>query len=299
MNNQININHQAQEDNIKILAAKKEELFFHIKNPDCAAYRLNAVPLKYLDPFLDRNKIWLTVGDYNGFEANYLLQRGQQVTASDISDAVLREANAEGLIKDYSKQNVERLTFEDESFDFVICKEAFHHFPRAYLGLYEMIRVSRIATIMVTEPIDILSKMSVLLFVKNVLDRIDPLLINRFWKNRFSWETVGNYVFKVSVREIEKVAMGIGLPCIAFKHYTNYASHQQVDGLLDVPLNKSVYGSIRRKLALRSFVSSIGIVPHGSICCILFKELPNETLKQTLKKRGFVTLQLPTNPYLK
>ena len=299
MKNQVTVNHRAQEENIKTLSANKEQLFFPIKNPDCAAYRLTAAPLKYLEPFLDPNRVWLTVGDYSGFEANYLLRKGQHVTASDISDAVLREAKAEGLIQDYSKQNVEQLTFEDGSFDYVMCKEAFHHFPRAYLGLYEMIRVSRIAAIMVTEPIDILSKMFELLFVKNVLDKIDPQLINRVWNNRFSWETVGNYVFKVSEREIEKVAMGIGLPCIAFKHYTNYASHEQVDGLLDVPLNKKVYGTIKRKLALRSFISSIGIVPHGSICTILFKEQPNETLKQTLKKWGFVTLQLPPNPYLK
>lgn len=299
MNNQVIVNHRAQEENIKILAANKEQLFFPIKNPDCAAYRLAAAPLKYLEPFLDSKKVWLTVGDYSGVEANYLLGKGQHVTASDISDAVLQIAKAEGLIHDYSKQNVEHLTFDDGSFDYVMCKEAFHHFPRAYLGLYEMIRVSRIATIMVTEPIDILSKMSVLLFVKNILDKINPQLINGIWKNRFSWETVGNYVFKVSEREIEKIAMGIGLPCIAFKHYTNYASHQQVDGLMDIPLNKKVYGNIKRKLALRSFISSIGIVPHGSICTILFKEQPSETLKQTLKNRGFVTLQLPPNPYLK
>lgn len=299
MNSQISINHQAQEENIKILSVKKEQLLFHIKNKDCAAYLLTAAPLIYLDPFLGSRKTWLTVGDYNGFEANYLLEKGQQVTASDISDAMLHEAKAEGLIKDFSKQNVEQLTFEDGTFDYVMCKEAFHHFPRAYLGLYEMIRVSRIAVIMLTEPIDMLSKISVLMFIKNVFDKINPLLINRLWKNRFSWETVGNYVFKISEREIEKVAMGIGLPFIAFKHYTNYASHQQVDGLTDVPLNKKVYGRIKRKLALRSFISSTGIVPHGSICSIIFKEQPSETLIHTLKKQGFVTLQLPANPYLK
>ena len=292
-------NYVAQEVNIANMVSEKEQRLFHIKNKDCAIYRLMAEPLKQLDLFLEPGKSWLTVADYNGLEANYLLGMGQNVVASDLSDALLREANAEGLIKEYSKQNVERLTFGNGSFDYVMCKEAFHHFPRAYLALYEMIRVSRIATIMVTEPIDILSKMSVLMFIKNILDKIDPFLINRFWKNRFSWEIVGNYVFKISEREIEKIAMGIGLPCIAFKHYTNYASHQQVDGLLDVPLNKKVYGTIKRKLALRSFISSIGIVPHGSVCTILFKEQPNETLKQALKNQGFVTLQLPPNPYLK
>jgi len=180
-----------------------------------------------------------------------------------------------------------------------MCKEAFHHFPRAYLGLYEMIRVSKVAVIMVTEPIDILSKMSSLVLIKNFLNKINPLLINRFWKNRFSWEPVGNYVFKISEREIEKIAMGIGLPFIAFKGYTNFKTHIEIKGLLDVPLNTRLYKQIKRKLAVRSFISSMGIVPHESICSIIFKEQPSETLIQTLKTQGFVTLQLPPNPYLK
>ena len=59
--------------------------------------------------------------------------------------------------------------------------------------------------------------MPLLLFLKNVLDLFNPFLINKIWKNRFSWEKVGNYVFKISDREVEKIAMGLGLPCIAFK----------------------------------------------------------------------------------
>ena len=100
-------------------------------------------------------------------------------------------------------------------------------------------------------------------------------------------------------REIEKIAMGIGLPFIAFKGYTNFKTHIEIKGLLDVPLNTRLYKQIKRKLAVRSFISSMGIVPHESICSIIFKEQPSETLIQTLKTQGFVTLQLPPNPYLK
>jgi ubiquinone/menaquinone biosynthesis C-methylase UbiE len=248
---------------------------------------------------LDSSKTWLTVADYNGLEANYLLQRSQNVVASDISDAMLREAKKEGLITEFSKQNVEELTYEDNSFDYVMCKEAFHHFPRAYLGLYEMIRVSRIATILVTEPIDILSKMSLLVLIKNICDRINPLLINKLWKNRFSWETVGNYVFKISEREIEKIAMGMGLPYIAFKRYEIFATHKNIDGLSDIPLNQKVYRKIKMKLAMRSIISSVGIIPHSSLCCVVFKEQPSEEIVKKMKEKGFITIQLPSNPYLK
>jgi hypothetical protein len=295
---QIDSNYQAQETNIIKMVSEKEQMLFHIKNQNCAAYKLISEPLEFLTPFFDTTKTWLTVGDYNGLEANYLLQRNQNVIASDLSDAILKEAKAAGLIKEFSKQNVERLTYNDESFDYVICKEAFHHFPRAYLGLYEMIRVSKVATVLVTEPIDILSKMSILVLLKNICDKINPLFINNVWKNRFSWEPVGNYVFKISEREIEKIAMGMGLPCIAFKRYDNFKSHEKIEGLYDVPINQRLYKKIKMKLALRSFISLLGIIPHGSLCCIVFKEQPNEKVTRGMKERGFITIQLPENPYL-
>jgi 2-polyprenyl-3-methyl-5-hydroxy-6-metoxy-1,4-benzoquinol methylase len=294
----IESNYQAQEINIKNKVREKEQVLFHIKNQNCAAYKLISEPLKFLVPFFDTSKTWLTVGDYSGLEANYLLQKNQNVTASDLSDAILKEAQSEGLIKEYCKQNVERLTYNESTFDYVICKEAFHHFPRAYVGLYEMIRVSKTATVLITEPIDILSKMSLLVFVKNICDKINPLLINKIWKNRFSWEPVGNYVFKISERDIEKIAMGIGLPCIAFKPYDNFKSHENIEGLFDVPINKKLYRKIKLKLAIRSFISSLGIIPHGSLCCVLFKEQPSEKVVRGLKDFGFIIIPLPKNPYL-
>ena len=297
--NNIDSNYRAHQTNIKNMVGEKEQLLFHIKNQNCAAYKLIAKPLEFLTPFFDSSKTWLTIGDYNGLEANYLLQRNQNVLASDLSDAMLIEAKADGLVKEYSRQNVESLTYSDNSFDYVICKEAFHHFPRAYLGLYEMIRVSKTATVLLTEPIDILSKISLLVLIKNICDKIHPLLINKIWGNRFSWETVGNYVFKISEREVEKIAMGMGLPYIAFKRYDNFKSHKAIDGSLDVPINQKVYKKIKLKLAIRSFISSLGVIPHGSLCCVVFKQHPNKKLVRDLRDMGFIIIPLPKNPYLK
>jgi hypothetical protein len=94
--NIIDSNYQAQETNIKNLVSEKDQVLFHIKNQNCAAYKLIIQPLEFLAPFFDSSKTWLTVGDYNGLEANYLLQRNQNVVASDLSDAMLKEAKSEG-----------------------------------------------------------------------------------------------------------------------------------------------------------------------------------------------------------
>jgi len=293
------ISHSSHESHIKNLLAEKEELLFHIKNQDSVAHMLTVDPFRIIDVFFKTKNSWLTVGDYNGLEANYILTRGQEkVVASDISDAILKEAKEEHLIPEYSKENVEHISFKDNSFDYVLCKEAYHHFPRAYLGLYEMIRVSKKGTILLSEPIDILSKVPLLLLLKNIADAINPQLINKIWKNRFSFESVGNYVFKVSEREIEKLAMGIGLRCIAFKGHNIFKTHVKIEGMNDTPHNKKLYKKLTKKLHFRNFFSQIGLIPYDCLCSIIFKEMPEEKTLEELEKKGFKIVRLPKNPYL-
>ncbi|HWZ23569.1 MAG TPA: methyltransferase domain-containing protein, partial [Cytophagaceae bacterium] len=202
--------------NEKLLIKERDTRLFILRNKDNAEYLINKRTLDILEPFLKNKSTWLTVGDYNGFEAKYLTEHNQEVVASDIATDFLKASQEEGFIHTISQENVEKLSFGDGRFNFTMCREAYHHFPRAYLGAYEMIRVANKAAIII-EPIDVLQKMPLLLWLKNMMDIINPLLINKIWKNRFSFETVGNYVFKISEREVEKMAMGIGLPCIAFK----------------------------------------------------------------------------------
>lgn len=59
--------------------------------------------------------------------------------------------------------------------------------------------------------------MPLLLFASNLLEKINQKLIGKIWKNRFSYEPVGNFVYKVSEREFEKFAAGLNLPLVAIK----------------------------------------------------------------------------------
>ena len=75
-------------------------------------------------PFLEQTKHWLTVGDGTyGKDAQFLQNWVCKVTASDICAHSLQIAKKRKLISDYSEENVEQLSFDDESFDLVFFKE--------------------------------------------------------------------------------------------------------------------------------------------------------------------------------
>ncbi len=290
--------YEAHKRNFNERTEEVEARLFHIKHQSCLQYQLIKQTLDQLSPFLQTPASWLTVGDYNGLEANYLLNQKQQAVASDISEFFLKEAKIAGLIDQYKTINVEAIDYPADTFDYVFCKEAFHHFPRAFLGLYEMIRCAKKAAILI-EPIDVLSKMPTLLFLKNVLDRIDPLLINKIWKNRFSFEIVGNYVFKVSERDIEKIAMGMGLPLIAFKRI-NLILEPKIPtaALTEPPMNQRHWKRVQRKIKRKNFLSKLHILPYNHLCCVVFKDAPSLTVLQHMKQAGYFILPLPKNPYL-
>lgn len=248
------------------------------------------------NPLINSNDHWLTVGDGYGFDANYFARNGCKVMATDIGGAFLPLVKAQKLIDDFSVENVEKLSFDDNSFDYVFCKEAYHHFPRAYLGVYEMIRVAKKAIIL-AEPQDPLTKMPLMLAVKNILDRFDPTILQKYWKNRYSFEEVGNYVFKLSDREMEKIAMGMNLPAIAFKGINNSYWKAGLD--TEIANNTSAaFRKIQSKLRRDNFLCKLGILPYQVLSAVIFKTLPTRETITKLKNEGYLYYEFPKNPYL-
>ncbi len=248
-----------------------------------------------LRPFLNAGGTWLTVGDGIGTDAHWLEQQGAEVLATDIGDAVLQQAQARGFIRHYRRENAEHMTCADGSFDFVVCKEAYHHFPRPYLALYEMLRAARQAVILI-EPQDPVQRMPLLLALKNTLERAAPRLLGRLWKNRYSFEEVGNYVYKVSEREIEKTAMGMGLPAVAFCGLNDYVKPSPKMG--EIPPDPRFFSKIKRNLALKNWLCRMGLVPYRLLCCVIFTKMPDEALKAALQKAGYQVVILPKNPFV-
>lgn len=249
------------------------------------------------NPIINPKETWLTVGDGYGFDGHFLKQNGAVVTATDIGGSFLPLAVDQKLIDNYSVENVEKLSFGNESFDYVFCKEAYHHFPRAYMGVYEMIRVAKKGIILI-EPQDPLTKMPLMLALKNILDRFDATLLQKYWKNRYSFEEVGNYVFKLSDREMEKLAMGMNLPAIAFKGINNQYWKPEIDEEIAKPHN-AVFKKLSRKIQFHNILCKLGIIPYQVLSAIVFKTLPCVETISRLKKDGYLYYEFPKNPYLK
>jgi len=260
-----------------------------------------------LDPFLNSfpEAIWLTVGDGRyGRDAHYIQSHGCKVTASDISESLLKVGIERGYIKEYSVENVERLSFEDDAFDFVFAKECLHHLPRPWIGFYEMLRVAR-KGIVVIEPMEAP-------LVKNprsVMKNLAAFFLNRYFpwlKHLFScgdvirpywndWEEVGNYVFRVSEREIEKIALALDYSMCAFK----YLNDTYIKGVEQSSLDSPMFQQIKRAIAKRDRLCELGLnqASYKKVSCAIFKAVPSEAVNETLRQAGYRINILPRNPY--
>src|SRR5690606_19793880 len=153
----------------------------------------------------DKTKTWLTVGDGYGFDANHLRLKGLDVTASDISPTFLETALERDLVEKFAIENVEKLSFQDNSFDYVFCKESYHHFPRPYQAVYEMLRVARLGVILI-EPQDPISRNALLVALREVLDRFDTTLLRRVWLIQYSFAVEVNTLLILLLRVYKKIA---------------------------------------------------------------------------------------------
>jgi len=201
--------------------------------------------LKFLDVFIKNysKANWLTVGDgMFGTSATYINRKGGNALPTDINVSLLESAKANNMIQDYKYANAELLPFEDDSFDFAFCKEAFHHFPRAFISIYEMLRVSKEAILLV-EPNDFLPPpipRRLLQLLKNNIKKILGLSIHH--ADTGNYEPIGNYIFCISIRDIQKIALGLHLPMVAYKKfhdvYIEGVEYEKLDG--NAPLYKKI-----------------------------------------------------------
>ena len=249
------------------------------------------------DPLLDAfpGASWLTVGDgRHGMDAIYLQAHGGRALATDISGILLEESRAKGLIADYRVENAEALSFGDNSFEFVLCKESYHHFPRPMRALYEMLRVASHAVLLI-EPNDQACPQGTVVTLSRLAKNLIKKILRRS-TDYHGFEVAGNYEYSVSRREMEKVALGIGLRTVAFKGVNDY----YLPGVEFEPADSgsAMFRKVSRKIACNDLLCRLGINLPSLLGAIIFKESPSESVRDALHRHGYEVVDLPENPYL-
>jgi len=252
-----------------------------------------------VQPIIDssNNYSWLTVGDGRyGTDAHALQNFGaKDVTCTDMSDTLLKIGHASGFISKFAEENAENLSFNDDNFDFTFCKEAYHHFPRPQIALQEMLRVSKVGVVLI-EPRDAVIDSSPISIFLSFLRR---LLGKKSYMQHF-FEPVGNYVFSISEREMEKIQLGMHRQHLAF--YGLNDSYR--DGIeftdLDSTLlkEKFVIFKIRSTIKFKNLLCRLGLLKSDLLAVILFKSVPSNELLTSMQQHGWSFSVLPDNPYV-
>jgi ubiquinone/menaquinone biosynthesis C-methylase UbiE len=230
---------------------------------------------------------WLTVGDGRyGSDAHFLESAGVSAVATNISVATLVQAKERGFIKAYQAENAEFLSASDGSFDFVLCKESYHHFPRPTVAFYEMLRVARIGVVLI-EPAE--GHRRLLDFAKTVVKRV----LRKGSSDLF--EESGNFIYRTSVREKEKMMTALNHECIAFKRFNTFYHPTLAAG--EFRLLSPRAALTRIGIAVQDCLCALRLMNHGLVAVVAFKYTPSVSLQHSLREVGYSLRFLPKNPY--
>lgn len=155
-----------------------------------------------------------------GLDVHYLRKYyDSDFTVCDLSEkSVQMTLKLNKNIRGYVEDN-EKLSFSDNSFDYVFIAAALHHLPRPMVGLYELIRVAKCGLIVI-EPND------------SWLTR----LATRF-KLATEIEEAGNYVYRFNAWDIKRISRALFYKC----HYVRlFATHRVAKNKLEFMMLKGL-----------------------------------------------------------
>ena len=256
-----------------------------------------------------KEKKWLSIGDGRfGLDAHRLKAMfNLNVFPTDISQNMLIQGKELGLIREYGIENAEELTFPDNAFDIVFCKESFHHFPRPMIALYEMIRVCTDAVILI-EPNDFyvlnrprsIAKSSVKWLLSRHLrnSRYADYSFSLFSSKPHSFEKSGNYVYGLSKRELEKTVHALNLKEFAWiglnDYYIKGCEFEAAE-----PRNEVFQ---QTKSNIRKMDKRCRWLPifhdWNLITAVIFKKEIDTEFKKEMRSFGYKFSEILPNPYI-
>ncbi len=236
----------------------------------------------------DINNKVLTIGDGKyGLDSIRLKNKGvKMVTPSDICEDLLKESKRLKLIDNYHVENAEKITFDDNSYDYVFCKESIHHCPRPYLALYEMLRVAK-KGIFLIEPLE--KHNSIRSWFKKSF-KIDKKrkTIEGFYENS------SNFLYMQSLNEYIKLSISLNLPHIAFKKINDHYQY----GVECSKFNSYFHYKIKFFIFIKNILSFLKIDNENIICVGIMKKKITDKNKLDFKKIKMKVFDIKPNPYL-
>lgn len=153
-----------------------------------------------------------------------------------------------------------------------------------------MLRVARIG-IIINEPQDPMSNDSLYAQADGAREEYE----NTVYKNHaFFFEQVGNYIYRFSKRELQKMAYGLGLKYVAFRGINDMDG----SGFPDINTSPEAFNLVCQTLAAKDHFSSQGYRRFENIMAIIFtvSQLP-EGLREDLIGNGWELMELLDNPW--
>jgi SAM-dependent methyltransferase len=248
--------------------------------------RMHAMLLPLIES--DPDATWMTVGDGSfGSDAYFLEQQGVDVLATSLTDASLKVAHEKGFIRKYAAVNAEKIPYPDDSFDYVLCKEAYHHFPRPSIAFYEMLRVARKGVVLI-EPYD---------GPPRLLDMVKEPMKKLLWgKNQtIHFEPSGNYIYRIHPKEIAKKLAAVGCPALAWKTFNDIC----LRGVGKAKAGRSIgYIITLWAIIMQDLASILHLINPGLTTIVAFKKIPSQKSGEKLRRACFLVHRQPSNPYL-
>ena len=249
---------------------------------------------------------WLTIGDAYGHDAFMLKKCGVlNVTASNLESSNLEAGFKSNLVDNYLTINAESISLANDSFDYVLCKEALHHMPRPMIAIYEMLRVAKKGVFFI-EPQDQIIDWPIkrnenfyreIISADSIGEKVAIMSVatqDELNSSYIDWweDKAFNYVYSFSKREIRKLALGMGLPSFAIKNFNDFYNPQW--NSQESKTGVEGFDKTLEQIQLNNTFCEITGKAYSSITGLLFKETPSTDTVKNLTLAGYQFNYTPT-----
>jgi len=169
--------------------------YYSVKNEEFYEGAFDYITQFFIDP---KNSVLLDAGCGSGVHSIRLAKRGYRVTAVDFSANVLKMAEKNikaSCLSDritLQRENMLSLTFDDDTFDYILCWGVLMHIPDLEKALSEIIRVLKPGGIVVISEGNMFSFQSVILRIFMRLKRKKLSAVKQFPAGLEFWTTTSS-----------------------------------------------------------------------------------------------------------